>query len=62
MAAAENTAEFTPGTAGAAPAAADSRMQQALQNINALSPRQKIAGGAAIAMAGVLFAWHLGGA
>ena len=51
MAAAENTAEFAPGTAGAAPAAADSRMQQALQNINALSPRQKIAGGAAIALA-----------
>ena len=51
MAAAENTAEFAPGTAGAAPAAAESRMQQALQNINALSPRQKIAGGAAIALA-----------
>ena len=51
MAAAENTAEFTPGTPGAAPAASDSRLQQALQNLNALSPRQKIAGGAAVALA-----------
>ncbi len=51
MAAAENTAEFTPGTPGAAPAATDSRVQQALQNLNALSPRQKIAGGAAVALA-----------
>ena len=40
MAAAENTAEFTPGTA---PAAADSRLQQTLQNLNALSQRQKLA-------------------
>ncbi|MHB1374199.1 MAG: flagellar basal-body MS-ring/collar protein FliF [Thauera sp.] len=51
MAAAENTAEFTPGTPGAAPTAADSRVQQALQNINALSQRQKVAGAAAIALA-----------
>ena len=47
MAAAENTAEFTPGTA---PAAADSRLQQTLQNLNALSQRQKVAGAAALAL------------
>ena len=53
MAAAENTAEFTPGTA---PAAADSRLQQTLQNLNALSQRQKIAGAAALALVIALLA------
>ena len=53
MAAAENTAEFTPGTA---PAAADSRLQQTLQNLNALSQRQKLAGAAAIALVVALLA------
>ncbi len=53
MAAAENTADLPPG---AAPAAADSRLQQALQNINALSQRQKIAGAAAIALVIALLA------
>lgn len=48
MAAADNTAELPPGTA---PAAADSRLQQAMQNINALSQRQKLAAAAAIALA-----------
>ena len=46
MAAAENTAELPPG---AAPAA-DSRLQQTLQNLNALSQRQKVAGAAALAL------------
>ena len=53
MAAAENTAEFTPGTA---PAAADSRLQQTLQNLNALSQRQKVAGAAALALVIALLA------
>ncbi|MDX9884889.1 flagellar basal-body MS-ring/collar protein FliF [Thauera sp.] len=53
MAAAENTAEFTPGTA---PAAADSRLQQTLQNLNALSQRQKVAGAAALALVVALLA------
>lgn len=53
MAAAENTADLPPG---AAPAATDSRLQQALQNINALSQRQKIAGAAAIALVIALLA------
>ena len=44
MAAAENTADLPPG---AAPAA-DSRLQQTLQNLNALSQRQKVAGAAAL--------------
>lgn len=53
MAAAENTAEFTPGTA---PAAADSWLQQTLQNLNALSQRQKVAGAAALALVIALLA------
>jgi flagellar M-ring protein FliF len=53
MAAAENTAEFTPG---AAPAAANSRLQQTLQNLNALSQRQKVAGAAAVALVIALLA------
>jgi flagellar M-ring protein FliF len=52
MAAAENTAELSPGAA----APADSRLQQALQNINALSQRQKIAGAAALALVIALLA------
>ncbi len=52
MAAAENTADLPPG---AAPAA-DSRLQQALQNLNALSQRQKLAGAAAIALVIALLA------
>src|SRR5690606_4609607 len=56
MAAAENTAEVTPGTA---PAAADSRLQQTLQNLNALSQRQKIAGAAAPALVLALLAGAL---
>ncbi len=44
MATAENAAELPPG-------AADSRLQQALHNINALSQRQKLAAAAAIALA-----------
>ena len=53
MAAAENTADFTPG---AAPAAANSRLQQTLQNLNALSQRQKVAGAAALALVIALLA------
>lgn len=52
MAAAENTADLPPG----ATAPADSRVQQALQNLNALTQRQKIAGAAAIALAIALVA------
>jgi flagellar M-ring protein FliF len=52
MAAAENTAELSPGAA----APADSRMQQTLQNLNALSQRQKIAGAAALALVIALLA------
>ena len=58
MAAAENTAEFTPGTA---PAAADSRLQQTLQNLNALSQRQKVAGAAALALVIALLAGVVAG-
>lgn len=53
MAAAENTAELS---AGAAPGAADSRLQQTLQNLNALSQRQKVAGAAALALVIALLA------
>ena len=52
MAAAENTAELSPGAA----APADSRLQQTLQNLNALSQRQKIAGAAALALVIALLA------
>ena len=52
MAAAENTADLPPG---AAPAA-DSRLQQTLQNLNALSQRQKVAGAAALALVIALLA------
>jgi flagellar M-ring protein FliF len=52
MAAAENTAELSPGAA----APADSRLQQTLQNVNALSQRQKIAGAAALALVIALLA------
>ena len=55
MAAAENTADLAPGAA----APADTRLQQALQNINALSQRQKIAAAAAIALAIALVAGAL---
>lgn len=55
MAAAENTADLPPG-ASAAAAAPDSRLQQALKNIDALSPRQKLAAAAAIALAIALVA------
>jgi len=50
MAAAENTADLPPGAAPA-DAQATTRMQQALQNLAALSTRQKIAGAVAIALA-----------
>ena len=50
MATAENTADVALGTAPAE-GGPPSRLQQALQNINALSQRQKIAGAAAIALA-----------
>ncbi|ENO89545.1 flagellar basal-body MS-ring/collar protein FliF [Thauera linaloolentis] len=56
MAAAENTAEMPIGDAPAAEPAAASRLQQALQNINALSQQQKIAAAAAIALAIALVA------
>lgn len=52
MAAAENTADLPPGSAPAA----DSRLQQALQNLNALSQRQKLAGAAALALVIALLA------
>lgn len=45
MASAENTADLPPG------AAAGTRLQQALQNLNALSPRQKIAAAVTVALA-----------
>jgi len=50
MASADNTAALTPE------AAASSRLQQALQNINALSQRQKLAAAAAIALVIALLA------
>ncbi|ATE59426.1 flagellar basal-body MS-ring/collar protein FliF [Thauera sinica] len=50
MATAENTADAALGAAPAEGGRA-SRLQQTLQNINALSQRQKIAGAAAIALA-----------
>lgn len=59
MAAAENTADLPPGAVAATPAAADSRLQQALQNLNALSQRQKLAGAAALALAIALVAGAL---
>ncbi|MBL8463890.1 MAG: flagellar M-ring protein FliF, partial [Thauera sp.] len=58
MAAAENTADLPPGAAPA-DAQAASRMQQALQNLAALSQRQKIAGAVAVALAIALVAGSL---
>ena len=58
MAAAENTADLPPGAAPA-DAQATTRMQQALQNLAALSTRQKIAGAVAIALAIALVAGSL---
>ena len=53
MATAENTAEMP---IGGAPPAEPTRLQQALQNINALSQRQKLAAAGAIALAIALIA------
>ncbi|HRP65241.1 MAG TPA: flagellar basal-body MS-ring/collar protein FliF [Thauera sp.] len=50
MAAADNTAELAPG-ASASAAAPESRLQQGLQNLNALTQRQKIAAAAGVALA-----------
>lgn len=58
MAAAENTADLPPGAAPA-DAQAATRLQQALQNLAALSTRQKIAGALAIALAIALVAGAL---